>query len=81
MNNNDVFAHWRDSARQPRFYVVDARVVLFILLWLLHMRWWTFTLAVSAVTIFTIMEYFKYPLPVAIRAFKGIIIGKKKYRQ
>lgn len=78
---NNVFAHWRDSARQPRFFIVDARAALFILLWLAHMRTWTFCTAICAILIFSIMEYYKYPMPVALRSFKSFLVGKKKYRQ
>ena len=80
MNNNNIFSHWRDSARNPRFFFVDARAALFILLWLVHIRLWTFLLAIGALIIFGIMEYFNYTMPVALRVMHGLLFGKKKYR-
>lgn len=34
-------AHWRDSARSARFFIVDARAAFPIFLFLMHIRIWT----------------------------------------
>lgn len=40
---------WCDTARNPRLGPVDARVVFFIFIWIIHMRMWTFKLALAAI--------------------------------
>jgi len=34
-------ASWRDTYKQPRFFIIDARIAYFMLPALLHVRWWT----------------------------------------
>lgn len=45
-------AHWRDSARNVRFWIVDSRAAFPLLLFLLHIRLWTFVLAIIATAFF-----------------------------
>ena len=41
-----VNAYWRDSARSPRFFFMDAYAALPFVVLLLHIRLWTFILAI-----------------------------------
>ena len=77
---SDVYAHWRDSARVPRLLIVDARVALILVLVMFHPRWWTLSVLLCAIVIFSILEYFKFTLPVALRYARGVISGKHKVR-
>ncbi len=77
---NDVYTHWRDSARVPRLFVVDARVALLLALTLFHPRWWTLISTLVVMVIFGILEYFKLTIPVALRLGRGYISGKRKLR-
>ena len=76
----DTYVHWRETARNPRFFFMDAKVSLFILLFLMHMRLWTLILVVCVMAIFTALDYYKYPLPVAWRIFKSFLAGSYKRR-
>jgi intracellular multiplication protein IcmT len=76
----DTHAHWRDSARNAKFFVVDARIAWFLLLFLVHMRWWTFILATTFIAILIVLDYLKMPLTVSSRIVLGYISGKKKVR-
>ncbi len=66
---------WRDSARSPRFFFVDALAAFPMLLFLLHIRWWTFYLAIASVLFFAILERFNFTVPVFIRWSRTLISG------
>ena len=74
-------ANWRDSARAPRFFFVDAKAVFPLLLFLLHIRLWTFMLAIIAMTFFAILERFHFTVPIFFRWFKSQIAGKVRVAQ
>ncbi len=74
-----VNAHWRDSARTPRFFMVDAYAVLPLFLFLLHIRYWTFGIAVTACLFFAILERFGYKIPVFMRVIRTTLSGKNRY--
>ena len=71
-------AHWRDSARTPTFYFIDALAAIPMLLYLLHMKLWTFVLAIIATIFFTILRRFGFTLPVFLRWLRGVATGKRK---
>ena len=48
----DTSSHWRDAARNPRFFFVDAYAAFPLILMLLHIRLWTFLVALSAMGFF-----------------------------
>ena len=53
-------AHWRDSARSARFFLVDARAAFPIFLFLMHIRLWTGLLVVTSAVFFGILEHFGF---------------------
>ena len=71
-------AYWRDSARIPRFFMIDARAAFPLLLFLLHIRIWTFVLAVIATIFFGVLERYGFTLMVFFRWFRNILMGKRK---
>lgn len=71
-------AHWRDSARVPYFYIIDAWATFPLLLFLLHIRMWTFILAACATTFFAILRRFGFTIPIFFRWFRGAITSKRK---
>lgn len=66
---------WRDSARTPRFFFMDAYAALPLLIFVLHIRWWTFGVAVGFTLFFILLERFKFTLPVFFRWLKSFIAG------
>lgn len=74
-----VNSYWRDSARTPRFFFVDAYAALPLVLLLLHIRWWTFGLAVSATLFFGLLERFGFTIPVFMRWLRVFIGGQYKF--
>lgn len=73
--------HWRDSARAARFFFVDARAAFPLLLWLLHMRVWSFILAIVAMTFFALLEKYGFTLSVFTRWFRNFLAGPHKSAQ
>lgn len=74
----DSDAHWRDSARQARFFLVDANAAFPILFMLLHIRLWTFLLALAFIGFFAVLERFKFTIPVFFRWLRTFIAGPVK---
>lgn len=66
---------WRDSARDARFFFVDANAAFPLVLFLLHIRWWTFLLAIVSILFFAILERFKFTVPIFFRWARSTIAG------
>jgi len=78
MAKRDVSTHWRDSSRIPRFFIIDARAALGIVVFLFHPRWWSLCLAAVIVVILAVLNYYKITLPAAFRLMRGFISGSNK---
>ncbi|MFZ4076539.1 MAG: IcmT/TraK family protein, partial [Legionellaceae bacterium] len=48
-------AHWRDSARSARFFLVDAKAAFPIFFFLMHIRIWTGVLVIVSALFFGII--------------------------
>ena len=70
--------HWRDSARNPRFFLIDARAAFPLLLFLLHIAWWSFILAIATMTFFGLLERYGFSLTVFLRWMRTIFAGPRK---
>lgn len=71
-------AHWRDSARYPRFFIIDARAAFPILLALIHMRLWTFILALIVTLFFAVLHRYGFTITVFGRWALSLIGGPRK---
>ena len=71
-------AHWRDSARTPRFYFIEGHAAFPLLLFLLHIRWWTFTLAIAATIFFSVLAHYGFSVQVFLRWTRCFFGGKYK---
>ncbi len=67
--------HWRDAARMPRFYFMDAFAAFPLLLFLLHIKLSTFLIAIGFTLFFTILERFKFTVPVFFRWIRATLAG------
>lgn len=74
-------AHWRDSARTVKLWIVDYRACFPLLLFLFHIRLWTFVLALIAVGFFTALEHFGFTVSVFLRYMRSFIAGPRKIAQ
>jgi intracellular multiplication protein IcmT len=72
-------AHWRDSARPARFFLVDYRAAFPLLLFLLHIRLWTFSLALGTMFVFYLLERYGFSVPVFLRLVRSWLAGPRKH--
>jgi intracellular multiplication protein IcmT len=68
-------AAWRDSARSPRFFFVDANAALPLAIFFVHIRTWTFVVAIFAMVFFAILEKFKFTVPIFSRWVRATLAG------
>jgi intracellular multiplication protein IcmT len=71
-------AHWRDSARTARFFMIDSRAAFPLVFFLLHISRWTFLIAIAAMSFFALLERYGFTVPVFIRWFRCILSGSRK---
>lgn len=71
-------AHWRDSARSARFFVVDARAAFPIFIFLMHIRVWTGVIVIISAIFFGILERYGFTVPVFLRWLKNVLAGPIK---
>ena len=74
-------AHWRDSARTARFFIVDARAAFPIFFFLMHIRIWTGLLVLFSAMFFGIIEHYGYTVPVFLRWLRSAFSGRIKTSQ
>ena len=74
-------AHWRDSARSVRFWFIDFRAAFPLVLFLVHIRVWTFILAIFAVIVFSLLERYGFSVNVFVRWLRAFIAGPRKIAQ
>jgi len=69
---------WRNTGKTVRFFMVDGRAMVFLLLAIYHISYWTAGLCVLGIALLTLLENKGYTLPNAARKLQILIIGKKK---
>lgn len=74
-------AHWRDSARNVRFWVIDYRATFPLLFFLLHIRLWTFIVAIVATIFFALLERYGFTVGVFLRWTRAFVAGPRKIAQ
>ncbi len=73
-----VVSHWRDSGRVPHFFIIDARSAFPLLLFLVHIKVWTFVLAVVITLFFGILSRYGLSTVVFFRSVRTLLAGKIK---
>lgn len=68
-------AFWRDSARSPRFFMVDAMAAIPLVIFMLHIRMWTLYVAIGTMIFFGILERFNFTVPVFMRFARSFLAG------
>jgi intracellular multiplication protein IcmT len=71
-------AHWRDTARVPRFFTIDYRATFPLIALLFNPSWWTLGITLSAVVFFVSLEYYGFTVPIFMRWFRGFLGGQRK---
>jgi intracellular multiplication protein IcmT len=73
-----VDIHWRNTQKPARFFVLDARAFLAILLFLLHARLWTLVLAILVMIIFWFFERRGLTFEASLRALRAWVLGRHR---
>lgn len=71
-------AHWRDSALQAKFFFVDAKAAFPLILFLMHIKLWTFIVAVIVMGFFALLSRYGYSVEVFLRILKATLAGPRK---
>jgi len=71
-------AHWRDSARQARFFLVDYRTLFPLLVWLFIPSKTTFIVACVAVAFFFGLERYGFTVTVFLRWVRSTLAGRMR---
>lgn len=70
--------HWRNTQKPVRFFILDARAFLAIVLFLVHARPWTFVLAIVVMAMFWFLERRGLTFASSLRAFRSWFLGRKR---
>lgn len=70
--------HWRNTQKTARFFVLDAKAFLAILLFLVHARLWTFIVVLIVMFIFWALERRGLTFDSALRALRCWMLGKTR---
>jgi len=69
---------WRDTMLAVRLGPFDARVLVTSVVWLAHMRWWTFIVALVGALVFSALEWLGLSLPALVRTLRRLVIGRTR---
>lgn len=71
-------AHWRDSARPAKLWVFDARAAFPLLMFIVHIRMWTFVVALSTMVFLSILNHYGFSVIVFARWLRSFLAGRRK---
>ncbi|ALB23855.1 putative intracellular multiplication protein IcmT [Piscirickettsia salmonis] len=72
--------HWRDSARHPKLYIIDARACFPIVLFIFHMKFSTFIIAILSVIFLSILRKFDLNIKSFFIVIREVIASRVKKR-
>ena len=70
--------HWRDSARPVRFFIVDYKAALVLVLLLLFPSWNLFFITIGLFCFLFVLERYGYSTMVFLRLLRGFFAGSMK---
>ena len=73
---SDEYNFWFHSAKPVKFIMVDYRAAIFVIIFFLHMRFYTFFLLIFIFVILCILEMYKLSLINALKRLRSFIAGK-----
>lgn len=73
---SDEYNFWFHSAKPVKFIMVDYRAAIFVIIFFLHMRLYTFFLLIFIFVILCILEMHKLSLINALKRLRSFIAGK-----
>ena len=70
--------HWRNTQKPVRFFMLDARASVAVLLFLVHMRLWTLVLAIVIMLVFWFFERRGLTFAASLRALRCWMVGTRR---
>lgn len=67
---------WRSTMMPVRLYLVDARALIPVMIFMLHWRLSTLYLAAAGIALFTVLEWFGLTFPAARRTIRRMLVGR-----
>lgn len=71
-------AHWRDSAKSVRFFMLDGKASFPILLFIMHIKLWTLIVALIFIIFFTSLNRYGLSINAFFRWLRAAIAGRRK---
>jgi hypothetical protein len=78
--SDSKYNYWFHSAKPVKFFIVDYRASIFVIIFLLHMRFYTFILLISIFVLLFILEMYKLSIVNACKRLRTILAGKVRKR-
>ena len=69
---------WRDTALTPKIFMLDARAVFPLALWLFHWAWWTAGLALAAIVAHYLVQRTGMTPVACFRAIRVACMGRRR---
>ncbi|MFY9288022.1 MAG: IcmT/TraK family protein [Alphaproteobacteria bacterium] len=70
--------HWRNTQKPARFFALDARAFVAILIFLVHARLWTFITAIVIMFVFWALERRGLTFEASLRALRSWLLGRHR---
>lgn len=74
--NHEVL--WRDTALTPKIFILDARAVFPVALWLFHWAYWTACVAGIAIVILYLVQRTGMTPLACVRALRVAFMGRRR---
>jgi intracellular multiplication protein IcmT len=69
---------WRDTGIAPKIFILDARAVFPLALWLFHWAWWTAGIAVTAMLVLYLVQRTGMSPLACCRALRVAFLGGRR---
>ncbi|MBK2124236.1 IcmT/TraK family protein [Fangia hongkongensis] len=76
---NDHIAHWRDSGRKAKFFMIEAQVFFPMVLTVFHFRTWTISLSVLTAILLFVLSRYNVTFWVLLINLREWTFGREKY--
>ena len=77
----DSAAHWRDSGRRPRFFIVDANFIFPLIIFFSNITYKTLYFIIVMFVVFIILDRTQFTIKKSIRYLRVLIAGNQRYRK
>lgn len=69
---------WRDTGIAPKIFILDARAIFPLALWLFHWAWWTAGIAAGAMLILYLVQRTGMSPLACCRALRVTFLGRRR---